>query len=344
MRTLDGHNDALLRCRDADDPVGALRAREDGHLDLERARTAEFAAGFFAAFAPSPEMPDPEDEGDDGYRFPTPSTPGFADARDDVYGMFELLHRAASDLDDLRVVTTLADLDACLDGDAVGAIPHVEGAEAVAVDLGNLDFLYAAGLRSLGLVWSRANDFGHGVPFQYPGDPDTGPGLTAAGRRLVRACEAKGVLVDGAHMNAATLADTLDELDGPMAVTHTGAHAVSPHSRNLTDDQLRAIADSGGVVGLTLGSMSYADEADPDADATAADLAEHASHVADTVGVDHLALGSDFDGARLLDDVAEVTDLPRVYDALRDRGFDESAVEKVAWRNWRRLLGDVWTE
>lgn len=340
MKVFDGHNDTLLRCVDAEDPVSAMRSREDGHLDLERAHEAGLAGGFFAAFPRSPEMPDPVVESD-SYRFPVAPTPDFDDARDAVYRMLELLHRTAREVEDFRVVTTTDDFDACFDGDDVGAIAHVEGAECVSPDLANLDFLYAAGVRSLGVVWSRPNDFGEGVPFAYPSDNDTGGGLTDAGRRLVRACEDRGILVDGAHMNAATLRDTLGELDGPMAVTHTGAHAVSPHSRNLTDGQLRAVADSGGVIGVTFGATSYADEPDPRANATAADIAEHVAHIADVVGVDAVALGSDFDGAGLVDDIADVRDVPVLLNELRERGFDESEVGTIAGGNWRRLLARV---
>ncbi|MEE6209047.1 membrane dipeptidase [Salarchaeum sp. III] len=340
MTAIDGHTDVLLQCVDAADPVAALRARTGGHLDLERARESGLSAAFFAAFPPSPEMPDPVVEAE-SYRYPFAPTPDFETARDSVYRMLSLLHRAARELDGLRIVTTSDDLDACRDGAALGAIPHLEGAEAVAPDLSNLDFLYSLGVRSLGPVWSRPNDFGHGVPFQYPSDTDTGDGLTDAGRRLVRACDDRGILVDGAHMNAATLRDTLVELDSAMAVTHTAAHAVTPHSRNLTDDQLRAVADEGGVIGLTFGASSYADRPDPDASASVHDIAAHAAHVADTVGVDHVALGSDFDGASLVDELDDVTDLPVLFDALRDAGFDEDDLEKICRENWRRLLGGV---
>ncbi|MGB9987472.1 dipeptidase [Salarchaeum japonicum] len=338
--TIDGHTDVLLQCVDADDPVAALRARDGGHLDIERARAAGVDAAFFAVFPPSPEMPDPVVDGD-SYRYPFAPTPGFESARDSVHRMFALLHRADRALDGLRVVTTPEDLDACADSAVVGAIPHLEGAEAVSPDLANLDFLYAAGLRSLGPVWSRPNDFGHGVPFQYPSDTDTGDGLTDAGRRLVRACDDRDILVDGAHMNAATLADTLTELASPMAVTHTAAHAVSPHSRNLTDDQLHAVADAGGVVGLTFGASSYADRPDPHASASVHDIAAHAAHIADTVGVEHVALGSDFDGASLVDELDDVTDLPLLVDALRDEGFDEADLSKILGENWARLLRRV---
>ncbi|GAA0646189.1 dipeptidase [Salarchaeum japonicum] len=334
--TIDGHTDVLLQCVDADDPVAALRARESGHLDLERARHAGLDAAFFAAFPPSPEMPDPVVD-DDSYRYPFAPTPDFETARDSVHRMLSLLHRAAHELDGLHLVTAPGDLDR----NGLGAIPHLEGAEAVRPDRSNLDFLYAAGLRSLGPVWSRPNEFGHGVPFQYPSTTDTGDGLTDAGRRLVRACDDRGILVDGAHMNAATLADTLAELDAPMAVTHTAAHAVSPHSRNLTDDQLRAVADEGGVIGLTFGASSYADQPDPDAGASVHDIAAHAAHIADAVGVEHVALGSDFDGARLVDELDDVTDLPVLADALRDAGFSETDLEKILGGNWERLLRRV---
>src|SRR5438067_4729177 len=85
----------------------------------------------------------------------------------------------------------------------VTAIMHLEGADPLAPDLSDLDRWYDRGLRSIGLVWSRANAFAEGVPFRFPGSPDTGPALTDAGRRLVQACNEKGILVDLSHLNEA---------------------------------------------------------------------------------------------------------------------------------------------
>src|SRR5690606_26678002 len=110
--------------------------------------------------------------------------------------------------------------------------------------------LYAAGLRSVGIVWSRQNAFGTGVPFRHNADPDIGPGLTGAGKELVRVCNAMGVMIDLSHLNAAGFRDVAAISDRPLVATHSNVHAVSPHARNLTDWQLAAIRESGGVAGL----------------------------------------------------------------------------------------------
>src|SRR5206468_1669749 len=126
----------------------------------------------------------------------------------------------------------------------------MEGAEPIAPDLSNLERWYDRGLRSIGLVWSRANAFAEGVPFRFPSSPDTGPGLTDAGRELVRACNRLGILVDLSHLNEAGFWDVAGISDKPLVATHSNAHAICPASRNLTDKQLAAIKESDGMVGL----------------------------------------------------------------------------------------------
>jgi membrane dipeptidase len=124
---------------------------------------------------------------------------------------------------------------------------HIEGAEAIGEELGELEVLYAAGLRSIGPVWSRPNIFGHGVPFRFPADPEQGPGLTEAGKALVKRCNELGVLVDLSHMNAEGFRDIAGISTKPLVATHSNVHALSNSSRNLMDWQLDAIRESGGV-------------------------------------------------------------------------------------------------
>ena len=112
--------------------------------------------------------------------------------------------------------------------DRIAAVMHMEGAEAIGPDLDALHVLHAAGLRSLGPVWSRPTIFGHGVPFRYPGDPDTGPGLTPLGRDLVRACDELRILVDLSHLNAKGFDDVAALSTAPLVATHSNAHAVTP--------------------------------------------------------------------------------------------------------------------
>lgn len=226
---IDGHNDTLLAAT-SDRAGGDFLAESDdpaGHLDLARAEEAGLAAGIFAAFVPN------ETEQDDWRELP-PAV-DHERARRVVAEQFATLHDWADATDRFRVVGDIDALDACIDGEAVGAIPHIEGAAAVAPDLVNLRSLYEIGLRSLGLVWSRPNAFAHGVPFEHDATPDIGPGLTDAGVDLVAACEERGIVVDLAHLNAAGFRDVAETVDAPLVVSHAGAHHISPASRNLTD-------------------------------------------------------------------------------------------------------------
>ena len=132
----------------------------------------------------------------------------------------------------------------------LAAVVHFEGAEPIDPRLDALEFFYAAGLCSLGPVWSRPNDFGEGVPYLYPHSPDTGPGLTHLGKELVRACNRLGVVVDVSHLNERGFWDIAALTNAPLVATHSNAHALTPSPRNLTDKQLDAITESGGIVGV----------------------------------------------------------------------------------------------
>jgi membrane dipeptidase len=238
----------------------------------------------------------------------------------------------------VRLVRDADDLDTCLNGDALGVILHMEGAEAIDTDLDALEVWYAAGLRSLGPVWSRANAFGHGVPFRFPSTPDTGPGLTDAGKRLVRRCAELGIAIDVSHLNTAGFWDVAREYDGPLIASHSGVHALCPSTRNLTDDQLDAV----DLVGINFDTGSLRADGGDDADTPVERIAEHARYVADRVGVDHVALGSDFDGATMPAEVADASGLPRVLEALGGAGFGAPEVDQIASGNWRRVLAAAW--
>jgi membrane dipeptidase len=357
---IDGHNDVLLRLwSDEDDPVTAFRdGREGGHLDLPRAREGGLDAGLFAVFAPSEEVTEPTGT-DEGYAYPYPDAPDTEHVRRVTYEQLALLHRLAREVDGFRVVADAAGLEACLDGEAsgtsrassgrssdggeaLGAVPHLEGASAVGPDLSNLDLLHAAGVRSIGLVWSRPNHFGHGVPAEYPGDPDTSPGLTGAGRDLVRACDERGIVIDCAHLNAAGVEDVAAYSSNPLVVSHAGAHAVCPASRNLTDEQLELVGQSDGVVGVTFACGFLRPDGDREADASVETLVDHVVHVADVAGTEHVALGSDFDGATIPSDIGDAAGLPLVLDALSER-FSARETRAIAAWNWHRVLRETWT-
>ncbi len=340
---LDGHADTLLALRRAG--LGEAAFLEgDARLavDLPRARAGGLAAGLFAAFTPSPGplvvTPTPG-----GYEV-APSAPvaqpvALAATAD----LFALAARiAAASAGEVAVVRDLAGLDACRAGGRFGLVLHLEGAEALRPGREDLERLHAEGLRSLGPVWSRPNAFGHGVPFRFPGDPDTGPGLTAAGLRLVRDCADLGVVVDVSHLTAAGFWDVARASAAPLVATHSGVHALCPIPRNLTDDQLDAIAASDGVVGVIFEVSATRADGHDDPQTPLSEVARHAAYVADRVGVRHVALGSDWDGARMPHALASPAGLPALHEALREAGFTGAEVEEVAWGSWRRVLGATW--
>jgi membrane dipeptidase len=338
----DGHNDVLT----ADDHGAIADGRSGGHLDLPRMRAGGVRGGIFAVFTRSDggarEVQVPRDDGVLEFE-PAPQVEHAVAAADAsaVAGRLLALERS----DHVQLARAVADLDrASADDGPPVAVLHLEGAEAIDPALEALDLWYAAGLRSIGPVWSRPNAFAHGVPFVSPSSPDTGPGLTDAGRALVRRCAELGILIDVSHLNEAGFWD-IARLDvGPIVATHSGVHALCPTSRNLTDAQLDAIGRSGGLVGIVFAvPFLRADFAD-DPDTPISLIAEHARYVADRIGVDHVALGSDYDGATIPAPLGDVAGTPKLLDALSDAGFSEREVAQVAWDNWRRVLGAWWRD
>ena len=199
----------------------------------------------------------------------------------------------------VRVCRTVADIERCLADDALAAVLHIEGAEAIDANFELLDVLYEAGLRSLGPVWSRPNVFGHGVPFRCPSSPDTGPGLTDLGKALIGACNRLRILIDLSHLNERGFWDVAEISNAPLVATHSNAHAVSPHSRNLTDKQLAAIGETGGLVGVNFATSFLRPDGRHDRDTPLDLMIQHIEHMLEHAGEDCVGLGSDFDGAMI---------------------------------------------
>ena len=338
---IDGHNDVLSHLEEEGAPDDALLHEDSATITVPRATQGGFAAGLFAAWPPTPHLDFNRTPG--GYDMPYAPAIPWEDGARSIGRLGARLFRLLETCDGaVKLVRDVADLDACLAGDALGIVFHMEGAEAIDTDLDALDVWYAAGLRSLGPVWSRANAFAHGVPFRFPGDPDTGPGLTEAGTRLVKRCAELGIAVDLSHINANGFWDVARVLEGPLIASHSGVHALCEYTRNVTDDQLDAIASSGGLVGINFDVGSLREDGGDDEDTPLSKIAEHARYIADRCGVDHVAFGSDFDGATMPRDVPDASAYPRVLAALEAAGFESDEVDRIAWRNWRRVLAEAW--
>ena len=318
---IDGHNDLVLH---------RWRGEPTNHMDLDEARAAGFAGGFFALYVPSPKVPDPEEI---PYAVPLPAPI----AHDEAVAVAEELFAKLCELP----VTRATSADDFREG-RVTAIVHMEGAEPLASDLSDLESWYGRGLRSVGLVWSRPNDFAEGVPFRFPASPDTGPGLTDAGRELVRACNRLGILLDLSHLNEAGFWDVQRLSDAPLVATHSNAHALCPSTRNLTDAQLDAVRDSGGVVGVNFAVGFLREDGHNDPDTPITEIVRHVDYLAERMGVDHVAFGSDFDGAVVPAELGGVAGLPKLVGALEQAGYNEAALAKITHGNWLRVLRETW--
>jgi membrane dipeptidase len=337
----DGHNDALGELQsDGGAPEDFLTGLPGRDIDLPRARAGGLAGGLFAINAPSPRG-----LSGGGSLWDTPYSAPIDHAQATAFtaGAIGRAHRLAAASDGaVAVVTDGAALDRCHADGTLAVVLHLEGAEAIDPGLSALDAWHAAGVRSLGPVWSRPNAFGHGVPFRFPASPDTGPGLTAAGLALVRRCAQLRILVDVSHLNAAGFADVARLATGPVVASHTACHALSASTRNVTDDQLREIGRSDGIVGIVFAPAFLREDGADDADTPLAVLVAHVRHAAALAGLEHVGLGSDFDGAPMPAAIGDVAGLARLLGALRDDGFTADEVQRIAWGNWRRVLGSVW--
>ncbi|HEX6711237.1 MAG TPA: dipeptidase [Rubrobacter sp.] len=346
----DGHNDTLLNLHLPDRGEGRsfFERGERGHIDLPRAREGGFGGGFFACYTPNPdddgwteesalEITENGYEVSDAPRLDPNYARSFADEL--VAGLFRLESEGG-----LRIVRTADELEGCLHDGTIAAILHFEGAENLGPDAGALEGLYETGLRSLGLVWSRPNDYANGVPFRFPSSPDTGSGLTGAGKELVRECNRLGVLIDLSHLNERGFWDVAKLSEAPLVATHSNAHALCPTSRNLTDEQLDAIRDSDGMVGVNFAVGFLREDGGESEDTPLETVVRHVDYLVGRVGIERVGFGSDFDGAKVPGEIRDVSGLPKLLAALRGHGYGEAELKKLAHENWVRVLRETWQE
>jgi len=238
----------------------------------------------------------------------------------------------------VRIATSVDQIDAITGAGSFAVVLHMEGADGIDADLLELEAMHRSGLRSLGLVWSRPNIFGHGVPFAWPRSPDTGPGLTPAGKDIVRACNRLGVMVDVSHLNERGFWDVARLSSAPLVASHACVHAICPSTRNLTDRQLDAIRESDGVVGVNFSVNDVRPDTNLNDDTPLPVLSHHFHYLADRICIERVAIGSDFDGATIPAAIRDASGLPNLIAALRASGFDEESVRKIAFDNWMRVL------
>jgi membrane dipeptidase len=339
----DGHNDVLLRLwlkKSSRAAFDFVDGDDLGHMDLPRIKAGNMAGGLFAIFSPSQTDAHSDDE---DLNPPYDAALAHQNALQSALGMLDLRDKIiALAKGQIAACQSVKDIRAAMAGGQVAFITHIEGAEAIAPDLSNLQMFYDRGLRSLGPVWSRPNAFGEGVPFRFPSSPDTGSGLTEAGAALVREANRMRIMIDLSHLNERGFWDVSKISTAPLVATHSNAHAVAPSSRNLTNEQLLALGETRGMVGLNYATGFLRPDGRWDSMTDPSVMIRHLEHLLKYAGEDCVGLGSDFDGARIPAFIGNVTGIGKLVEAMQTAGFNENLIAKITHKNWLRVLQLTW--
>ncbi|PWI58248.1 dipeptidase [Sulfoacidibacillus thermotolerans] len=248
-----------------------------------------------------------------------------------VFDSLDRFHREVERADAVQAVYTVAELHRVLQSGRKAAILSLEGADALNGRISVLHALFQSGIRLMGLTWNGANCVADGV------GEGRGAGLTQFGREVVKTMRSLGMIVDVSHLAARGVWDVLDLYDGPVVASHSNAMSVFAHRRNLTDDQIRAIAASGGVIGATF-VPAFIGASDV---LTIEDLIKHIDHLLTVAGEDAVALGSDFDGIEsTLVDLRNGSDYTGLLEKIELR-YGENVFSKIAGGNWLRVFEQV---
>lgn len=329
LRVADLHADTLLWSRDL------LTRGKWGHVDVPRLIEGNVAVQAFTVVTKTPRNMNIENNTGAtdnitllafAQRWPPAAWTNLTERA--LYQARRLHEAAAASNGKLVLLQTKSDVTKYLEQrrarrDIVAGFLGIEGAHALSGDVNNLERLYPAGYRMIGIAHFFDNEMGgsaHGVEKS---------GLTDQGRDLVKRMEQRGVFVDLAHASARVIDDVLALATRPVIVSHTGVKGTCDNMRNLSDDQLKRIAATGGIVGI-----GFWDTAVCGRDAQA--IARAIRYTVNLIGVDHVALGSDFDGA--VETPFDATGTVQITDALLQGQFNEAEIRKIMGENVIRLL------
>ncbi|SFG48399.1 membrane dipeptidase [Desulfotomaculum arcticum] len=307
---VDGHCDTLTALESQNRILGEYA--QAGQLDLPRMRSTGINVQLFAIFI------NPKDR--------EMALKKCLYYIDKFYGELnqncEIIEHALSGEDILRIT-----------GDGkIAAVLSIEGGECVSGDLAVLRMLYRLGVRSLTLTWNARNELGDGV-----GEGDAGGGLSKFGRSVVREMNNLGMLIDVAHLSQNGFWHVAETSDQPFAATHANCRFICDHPRNLDDKQIKYLAKTGGLMGLTL-VPEFIDDKQPGLDT----FLRHVDHIASIAGTKCIGLGSDFDGMEIpAPGLEDVTCIPVIAEALLKRGYSNDDISDIMGGNWIRLLKQV---
>ena len=321
MKLFDLHCDTLYECCE----TGKHLRENDLHVNRAAAQRYEHYVQFFALFCGA--YPPESQKKKRSCLLDTPKDERLARMLQTAQTEF------AANADWLTLCRSGEELTRAAESGKAAAFLSIEGAELLPEREGALDEAYDAGVRLVTLTWNYRSRFG------CPSAIDQNEGLTDGGRQLVRALDARRMLIDVSHLSDRGFWDIAEHSTRPFAASHSNCRALAPHCRNLTDEMIRVMAEKGGLVGLNYCSGFLDDQPRPElCRSTTALMARHAAHFKQVGGIEIIGLGSDFDGIGGKLEMGDCSKLPLLADALRKEGFTEDEVEQIFFRNAQRFF------
>ncbi|WP_434655386.1 dipeptidase [Thermoanaerobacterium thermosaccharolyticum] len=254
------------------------------------------------------------------------------DAATKTLKMIDKLYQLMEKTDKIKLILSGKDVEEAKNESKIGALLSIEGGEALEGDLALLRMFYKLGVRAMTLTWSLRNDLGDGIL----GSSDYG--LTSFGKDVIKEMNRLGMIVDVSHLNERGFWDAINICEKPLIASHSDCKALCRHPRNLSDDQIKAIAAKGGVIGINFCPDFLRD----DDNASVEDVLDHIEHIVNLVGVEHVGFGSDFDGIEKtpfgLDDAAS---FPKILDGLKKRGFKDDEINSISHDNFERIIKEI---
>lgn len=318
----DGHSDIFSDVRYKRE-AGETQVLKNHHLD--RLRKGGIGGGCFVIWADTFNGFDPKDEMD---------------------AIVKALQAEMAETEDFVLVHNRAEVEAAQKAGKFAILLGIEGLAGIGEDLSRMDALYEIGARHAMLTWNEENALATGVK----GNPDRG--VTELGRKAIKIIQDKKMILDVSHLNEKSFWDVIDASNGPILASHSNAKALAGAARNLTDDQLKAIRDTNGLVGLN-GFNDFISDIKEEQDVD--HLVNHASYIADKIGVEHLGFGFDFfeflntdfmksysdQEDSLLRGMEDCSKVPVLMEKLRKAGFTEKDLEMIGGGNWLNLIQRV---
>jgi len=312
---IDSHCDTVLKVWGSDGKYRLCDRHSEGHVDIPRLKSGGVGVQFFAVYIGAEYKPER--------------------AAKRTLQLLDVLYQELDENQDtLQLILHAADIATARATNRIGMLLSIEGGEALEGELSSLRMYHRLGIRAIGLTWNERNQIAEGV-----GDCRSGGGLTDFGVSVIKEMNRLGMIIDVSHISAPGFFDVLDLSEHPIIASHSNAQAVCGHIRNLSDQQIRALAARGGVMGINFAPEFLVDQGT----ASVEHVASHIDYIVQLLGnTKHIGLGGDFDGiSRTPGELTDASGYPAITEALLRRGYNEQQLRDILGLNHLRVITNV---